>query len=448
MDRRTFNKALRGAIAPLEKVFLSDYYFSLQDYLTFPEKLKSLAAYLQLKTQSVTGDGRAEISFMLYSKACERLLLPLFYELLTLPAVQSGAIQVNLMVLGGIHQLKLTAANLERIKGLNFVIETDYRSLMRACESPQNKLVMVCLDHRQAYQYHKCGVDAVDKLRSYSVKTATIQHGGTRADSVKELSSAASDVIMVWGKRVERDLLRYGVAPHRLKVVGNPLHDRLKRLEREQALKTFQCLYPEQQQQLETKKVVLLATCLHSEYQGRDHEQQLYETYMRHIYQSLDFSKVLLLIKMHPLDQTAPNLYQTACQDPQALASTVIIGADVTELDIYQLVMISDLILTRASTVGEESLILGKKVIAFDLFADGPSVGYEHLADYGSHRTVYAEPPESLRYAIDEALSAPVADAQNQANIIEDLTCALDGQSTQRAVQVLLEQVSVGDCIK
>jgi hypothetical protein len=448
MERRTFNKALRGAIAPLEKALLSDYYFSLQDFLTFPEKLNTLVAYLQLKTQSVASNGPAEISFMLYSKACERLLLPLFYELVTLPAVQSGAIQVNLIVLGGIHQLKLTTANLERIKGLNYAIETDYRSLMRACQSPQNKLVMVCLDHRQPYQYHKCGVDTVDKLRSYSVKTTTIQHGGTRADSVEELSTAASDTIMVWGKRVERDLLRYGVVPHRVKVVGNPLHDRLKRLDREQALQTFQRLYSEQQQQFATKKVVLLATCLHSEYQDRDQEKQPYETYMRHIYQSLDFSKVLLLIKMHPLDQKAPNLYETACQDPQALASTVVIGADVTELDIYQLVMISDLILTRASTVGEESLILGKKVIAFDLFADGPSIGYQHLADYGSHRTVYAEPPDSLRHAIDEALSAPVADAQDQANIIADLTCALDGQSTQRAVEVLLEQVSVGDSTK
>jgi CDP-glycerol glycerophosphotransferase (TagB/SpsB family) len=184
----------------------------------------------------------------------------------------------------------------------------------------------------------------------------------------------------------------------------------------------------------------LLATCLHSEYKGREQEQRLYETYMRHIYQSLDFSKVLLLIKMHPLDQTSPNIYQTTCQSPHALQSKVIIGADVTELDIYQLIMMSDLVLTRASTVGEEALMLGKKVIAFDLFADGPSIGYKHLADYGSHRTVYAEPSECLEEAMAQALSFPLLDEQDQANIIADLTYALDGQSTQRAVEVLLAQ--------
>jgi CDP-glycerol glycerophosphotransferase (TagB/SpsB family) len=287
-------------------------------------------------------------------------------------------------------------------------------------------------------------VDTVDKLRSCSVKTATIQHGGTRADSVHELSSAASDSILVWGKRVERDLLRYGVAPDRIKVVGNPLHDRFKHLHREQALQTFKQLYPNMQHQLETKKVVLLATCLHSEYRGRDQEQQLYQTYLQHIYQSLDFDKVLLLIKMHPLDKKEPNPYQTAISDPKVLESTIIIGADVAELDIYQLLILSDVLLTRASTVGEESLILGKKVIAFDLFPDGPSAGYQHLSEYGSHTTVYAEPPERLREAIEQALLLPPVDTQNQANIVADLTCALDGQSTQRALGVLLEQVSMG----
>jgi CDP-glycerol glycerophosphotransferase (TagB/SpsB family) len=442
MDRRTFNKRLREAIAPLEKTLLSEYYFSLQDYLTFPEKLKMLWAYVHLQTRSVTDSEHAEISFMLYSKACERLLLPLFYALMNRPEVKSGALKVNLIVLGGIHQLKLTSANLERIEALNFQIETDYRSLIKACQSPQNKLVMVCLDHRKAYQYHKCGVDTVDKLKACSVKTATIQHGGTRSDSVQELSSAASDVIMVWGQRVERDLHQYGVTPDRVKAVGNPLHDRLKLLDREQAEKIFTQLYPEIQNQLETKKVVLLATCLHSEYQGREQEEQLYETYMRHIYQSIDFNKVLLFIKMHPLDKKEPNLYQTALPNAIAIDSTVIIGADVTELDIYQLVMISDVVLTRASTVGEESLMLGKKVIAFDLFSDGPSKGYAHLAEYGSHTTVYAEPAESLKNALDQALSSPQPDAQNQANIVADLTCALDGKSTERAIEVLLSQVS------
>jgi hypothetical protein len=434
-------KKLRKAIAPVERVLLGQDYFTLQDYLTFADRWKLMQGYWRQKWLLLQNLDKPEISFILYSKACERLLIPLLVRLLQHPKVQSGEIQVNCIVLENIHQLRLAPQSRQQLSALHCQVQTTYLSLIRACHRSQHKLAMVCLDHQARYEFHKCGVDTVKHLKSAGVKTICIQHGGTRSDSVAELSSSVSDLILVWGRRVEREMqLLHNLPPERVKVVGNPLHDRLKSLNQEQALKTFQKLYPEQQQQLETKKVVLLATCLHSEYKGREQEQRLYETYMRHIYQSLDFSKVLLLIKMHPLDQTSPNIYQTTCQSPHALQSTVIIGADVTELDIYQLIMMSDLVLTRASTVGEEALMLGKKVIAFDLFADGPSIGYKHLADYGSHRTVYAEPSECLEEAMAQALSFPLLDEQDQANIIADLTYALDGQSTQRAVEVLLAQ--------
>ena len=42
-----------------------------------------------------------------------------------------------------------------------------------------------------------------------------------------------------------------------------------------------------------------------------------------------------------------------------------------TDLDVYSLLYIADLLITRASTVAEEAVLMGKKVIAFDLIELG-----------------------------------------------------------------------------
>lgn len=432
----------RQDIVPLEKAILGQYYFPLQDYLGFDEKLAMLFQSLPLRLSR--SSPQPEISFFLYSKACERLLIPLLLHLAESGILEKNDIKLNLVVLPGIHQLQLVPQTLEKLSSLGITPQANYLSLIRACLSPQNKGVVFCLDHRELYEFHRCGVDTADQLRKFGVKTLSIQHGGTRKDSVKGLASTVSDLIMVWGKRVERELVQdYGVDPQRIRVVGNPLHDVLNTLDPEAALTTLQKCYPQVQPQLPHKKIVVLAACLHTEYQGYGDEAQLYRQYIQHIYESLDFSKVLLLIKMHPNDQRNPNLYQQAAQEFADLDSVVVIEPEVTELSVYALLSIADLLLTRSSTVAEEALMMGKQVVAFDLFEDGPSKGYKHLEEYGVYQTVYADPKPALKTEIERMLLDRDSDHSTTIDLAAEFTYALDGQSTQRAVDEIVQRLSV-----
>jgi hypothetical protein len=436
-----FTKKLRKAIVPLEQTLLGQDYFCLQDYLEFSDRLSLLWGYWQQRRN--LRPEQPEISFVLYSKACERMLIPLLVRLLKHPQVQSGEIRVNCIVLAHIHQLRLTAHTRQQLAALNCPIQTTYLSLIRACHFPSHKLAVVCLDHRSQYEFHKAGVEAVDHLKASGVKTICMQHGGTRADSVAELASSASDLILVWGKRIEREMLqRHHLPIDRMQVVGNPLHDRLVTLDDRKTRECLTAYYPHLQEQLTHKKILLLAACLHTEYRGFGDEPQLYRTYIRQIYESVDFSRVLLLVKMHPLDSQSPNLYREAAEELSDSSAICIIEPEKIELDVYGLLSIADGMLTRCSTVAEEALMLGKAVIAFDLFEQGPSVGYKHLEEYGCYKTVYAEPPNALRTALESVLFAPPLAGDSQANIVADLTLALDGSSTERSVEVLLQQVN------
>jgi CDP-glycerol glycerophosphotransferase (TagB/SpsB family) len=125
-----------------------------------------------------------------------------------------------------------------------------------------------------------------------------------------------------------------------------------------------------------------------------------------------------------------------------------IIEPEVTELDIYKLLLISDLLLTRCSTVAEEALLANKKVVAFDLFPEGPSKGYKHLEEYGRYTTAYAKPKEQLATVISQALFSPpdsTSEHPFHETIVRDITYALDGQSTARAVDTILQELNVGE---
>ncbi len=432
----------RQDIVPLEKAILGQYYFSLQDYLGFDEKLALLFQSVLLRLSRPFT--QPEISFFLYSKACERLLIPLLLHLAESGILEENGIKLNLIVLPGIHQLQLVPQTLEQLRSLGITPQANYLSLIRACLSPPNKVVVFCLDHRELYDFHQCGVDTADQLCQFGVNTISIQHGGTRKDSVKGLASTVSDLIMVWGKRVERELVQdYGVDPQRIRVVGNPLHDVLTTLDPEAALVTLQECYPQVQPQLQNKKIVVLAACLHTEYQGYGDEPQLYRQYIQHIYESLDFSSVLLLIKMHPNDQRNPNLYRQAAQQFADLDSVIVIEPEVTELNVYTLLAIADLLLTRSSTVAEEALMMGKKVVAFDLFQDGPSQGYKHLEEYGVYQTVYGEPKTALKTQVEHMLSDGNSDHSTSIDLAAEFTYVLDGNSTQRAVNEIVHCLSV-----
>ncbi|OAB62064.1 hypothetical protein AY599_22120 [Leptolyngbya valderiana BDU 20041] len=433
---------LRQAFKPIEETLLGDYYFSLQDYLSFADKGRLLQKAFQSRVSSAS-EAKPEIIVLLYSKAGERLLVPLLANLCRRSPVETGAIAVTVVFLPNVHQLTLTPATQATFEALGITPETDYFPLIRACKHPDNKLVVMCLDHRYLYDFHRCGVDTADRLAKFGVKTLSIQHGGTRSDCVRGLATAASDVVLVWGKRVQRELRdKYDVEDSRVRLVGNPLHDRIANLVAENVRATLFRLYPDTQTQLAGKSLVLIATCLHSEYREYDNEPQLYQDYIRELYRNLPFDRAFAIVKMHPLDSQQPNLYREAAEALGVEASVLVIEPEVSELDVYRLLTICDVLVTRCSTVAEEALMMGKKAIAFDLFEEGPSKGYKHLEEYGSYTTAY---PETLRSTLETALTTPQPTVEFQQQVVEDLTYALDGRSSDRAVDEILKQLDISN---
>ena len=147
---------------------------------------------------------------------------------------------------------------------------------------------------------------------------------------------------------------------------------------------------------------------------------------------------------MHPLDSGQPNLYLQAIPPELSDTAVTVIEATQTELDIYSLLKISDALITRASTVAEEALMMGKRVVSFDYLVEGPAKGYRHLEEYGVYQTVYPTPESSLRQAIKQALTpALLTQASGAAkDLAAEFTYRLDGQSTVRAADALLEDLT------
>ena len=370
------------------------------------------------------------------------MLLPLAIDLLKRAELKQAGVRIRTIVIEQIYQLSLTAPNVKELNSLNCEIETDHLGLIHACQQPEGKLVVLCLDQRKQYRYHYCGVDTADTLRRSSVRTISMQHGGSSDNCIEDLASAASDVMLVWGEKTYNELVqRHGVQPERTKLVGNPLHDGLSRLNRDEVLKKLFLRYPQLEAQFATKRVALLATRLHSDYRDFPNELEMYDTYMAHLYKSLDVSQIFLIIKMHPLDSLEPNLYLRTVPNDN-VKNSMLIFDPFDELDVYSLLPLADFVVTRASTVGEEALVLGRRVIAFDLLPEGPSKHHKHLTEYGNFSLVYANPENDLRAALSSAASYPRELSPRVSSVVEkDLTYRLDGQSTQRAADAILAQL-------
>jgi hypothetical protein len=429
---------LNFILSSLEAVVLVRDY-PLKSQLTNRDRL-ALVVKLFLERLQIWRSQEHEIRSLICMPADERVLVPVLLGLLQ----EIQRTQANIRV-SAVYPKASNPVFVEQLRAAGCNIEHQLVGILKPCIHPHNKLVLFCLDHRLFHKFHARGVTASETLQKFGVKTASIQHGGTRKDSVEGLASTASEKILIWGERVQRELIsHYQVSPERIRLVGNHLHDRIHALDRSKILSKLDELHPQFSAHLDAKKVILLATCLHTEYADRANEQEMYKTYMHHLYDNLDFSQVCLIIKMHPADQTNPNIYRDCI--PHALESTnaiCIVESHQTALDVYSLLYISDLLITRASTVAEEALLLNKKVVAFDIDAAGPSKAYRHLEDYGRYRTAYVSSESSLRHVVQDSLfQRPTETESLDYNLERELAYALDGNSMQRTVAELLHQLA------
>lgn len=394
--RQLRQETVRGAkkcLSWAERTVLSDLDFSLKELLSFKRWAKLLQEFFAYLVWGRWFEPRREVMALISTTGCERVLLPLVSRLLDEKGQGSRSFRVTLLLFR-----KLDPAVLLELRSSGCGIRLDHFGLIRAGIQPGGKVVVSCKDQTQHLAHR-----AIRRLRERSVKTVSIQHGGCREDILERLATAASETILVWNREAFEKLVnRHGIDPRRLRVIGNPLHDRLGCITRREAADKLARLFPEFPQRAQTRKVALIATCMHTEY-GNDRSR--YARYLRHLYGSIDSSRVYPIVKMHPDDSLTPNLYRSLM--PPELRGMPIIEPQERKVDFYSLLALADFLVTRASTASEEALLEGKPVVAFDLDSSGPSRGYPDLRAHPYYKLVYADPPGSLAEALRWASEMP-----------------------------------------
>ncbi|WP_169514045.1 UDP-N-acetylglucosamine 2-epimerase [Christiangramia echinicola] len=293
----------------------------------------------------------------------------------------------------------------------------------------RNHINLVCLDFEFYQREHSKGISLIRHIREKKGKTICIQHGGIQNDNAIGQSTSLSEYLIVYGSYMKNKLVSIGREQSKIFISGNPLHDEFF------SKKSDSNLF-----EPNNKKNILLATCLHTEYGYRQDEKKSYSDYIQKIYSSIDFEKYNLIIKMHPYDDAIQNIYKIERNKLGIKSDSVkIFEANDYKFNTYKLIKDCHLLLSRSSTVIEEALIISKKVIAFDLYNDGPSKEYSILERYAHYKRVVGVNAD-LKSEIEKMINISDEFTLNT-EIIEKVGFKLDGKSTERVVGII-EQIS------
>ena len=330
---------------------------------------------------------------------------------------------INIFMVNGNHKFDKDLQNLidrsynVRYKKINMIL---LDSLIY-----KNTVNVICLDHEFFKKQHKFGIEVIKKLKKIGANTVCIQHGGNQADNIKGQISSHSVNQIVFGKIIYDNLLESRRNVKNVFLTGNPLHDRLKSFA---ILPKFKS----------DRKIISLITCLHTEYDEYENCDYYYRVYVNNVFTSLDYSKHKLLVKMHPYDNEHRNIYSEIrsclCISEKDI---IIYSSDDHEYSVYNIINKSDLVISRASSIIEEALMINKKVIAYDLFEDGCSKFYDFLLKYDFYKKVILNTSE-LKAGIITLLEKPINCSKSiNEELVSNTTFKLDGKSSERVINAL-----------
>lgn len=380
--------------------------------------------YENLKTfKNLLRVNKTHLNFIITSKAEIRIFTPLIKYL-----ANNSRFSVNIIFIKN-SSLHLDAlSEIFRIKGVNLTFST---LPLVFSFNKANYLNLICLDFLKE-KAHTLGSSIIIYLNEKKSKTICFQHGGSQKDNVLGQSTSASYYQVVYGRYVYNKMLNLGINEKRLFLTGNSLHDDIMNIDlvavrsklKNDGFNT-------------NKKIILIATCLFFEYDDRENPNELYKLYIKTIYENIDFDKFSLIVKMHPNDKVHPNLYLEDLNIIEQSNNFKIILPNDNMFTFYELAMISDLIISRSSTTIEEGIMLGKRVIAFDLFSDGPSSHLEHLITFANYKKVLLTDKKSLNDTVIELINKDVCDS-NIRDAVDMFTYKLDGKSLERIKDALI----------
>ncbi len=275
--------------------------------------------------------------------------------------------------------------------------------------------------------------------KKFSIPTIGIQHGVIANHpayfnhSIQDISSIADngqisypipDVTIVWGKK-EYDLLMCEAfyPNNRLALTGNPRYDSLIHISSKYSRDAVCSRYNIDP----SNKLILWATQSH----GWGMEENY--AYFDEIFLSLqDLENVTLIIKQHPVE--GDKYTQLIC-DYIKKSKISVIHPDKTA-DTTEMVYVSDLIILKNSTTGQEAVVFHKPMIVMD-FSTNPDAA-EYVKE-GVAAAVYNK--GELKEKIITLLYDGADISSTQDSYIENHMYKIDGKASLRCANIIYKYV-------
>jgi hypothetical protein len=264
--------------------------------------------------------------------------------------------------------------------------------------------------------------------RQRNVPTAVLQHGHGVGNPLHRLHRA--DRVVVYGDAQRRDLVRLGIDENRVLTCGAPYLDR-------RPLQTGK-VHPDLARLLELgpdQPWILVATSGPGHRVSHDQHTVVIEQLMG---LSNRFPQVTFAVKLHRKDHA--NYYREVAERLGAHRLRIIPdGAPEYPRDIFDWLQGCSAVLTGASTVAIEAMLMNVPVITMDFCDEIHGIDFIE-AGATLHVTSGSQLDEQLRAALDHPevvrqLNVKVAE------YLHDSFFALDGQSAQRTAKALIALV-------
>jgi glycosyltransferase involved in cell wall biosynthesis len=244
------------------------------------------------------------------------------------------------------------------------------------------------------------------------------QHG-----SIQSPYCILPDKIAVFGSKYRDLLVDQGNFPESTVVVtGNPKFDKLfqmvKQFKDSDHIRTWLGV---------PRKSKILVWTTQTHWLSKEENLKNIDT----VYSALDEIEddIELIIKLHPNEDQSASLY---LQDPRV--NPIVLGKNV---DILQLIYISDLMLTKDSMTSTEAIALDKPVILLNLSGNPDIID---CAEQGVAKGIYKK--EDLKEAIVNLLRDDSDLARNREKYIMAEYHLIDGKSSHRMAQLILSMIS------
>ncbi|MEK6973635.1 MAG: CDP-glycerol glycerophosphotransferase family protein [Nanoarchaeota archaeon] len=261
----------------------------------------------------------------------------------------------------------------------------------------------------------RTGKTAAKTAELNKVASVTVQHGATgeRAGRYGYLP-ISSDRFACWGKTSKKALISYGGNEKKIVITGCPRYDSLIKKQGFRSKEEIYALFnlkPED-------KIIVYATNVMP-------EQELMFTNLARACNELNIKLVLAL---HPADKE--EFYKNICSKNNW---SLLVNKDFSNL--FSLISYSELLITKASTVAIEAMIIGKPIVTMNFTTAPDRLPFAKL---GAAIGVYK--PEDLKSVISGILN----DESTRKKLMKhaeafliDYIYSLDGRSTERVVKLI-----------